>query len=127
MLAQVAIQQGVNLAGNFVRWSQNREPKAFKYNDLGTMATIGRNKAVADLNHLRFGGFMGWMLWMVVHLRGLVGYRNRLVVLMNWVINYFSYDKKIRLIIRPVKRPRTKGSKEITTDNREAITAKNLE
>ncbi|HAD97899.1 MAG TPA: FAD-dependent oxidoreductase [Cryomorphaceae bacterium] len=127
MLAQVAIQQGVNLARNFVRWEQQKEPKAFSYNDLGTMATIGRNKAVADLNHMRFGGFMGWLLWMVVHLRGLVGYRNRMVVLMNWVINYFSYDKKIRLIIRPVKRRSNKDLKEITTDNKEAISAKNLE
>ncbi len=127
MLAQVAIQQGLNLARNFVRWAKNKEPIAFEYNDLGTMATIGRNKAVADLNRLHFGGFMGWLLWMVVHLRGLVGYRNRLVVLMNWVINYFSYDKKIRLIIRPVKRRSNKDLKEITDHNREAIAAKNLE
>ncbi len=127
MLAQVAIQQGTNLAQNFINKSRNRKLKPFQYKDLGTMATIGRNKAVADLNKLHFGGFMGWLLWMIVHLRGLVGYRNRLVVLMNWVINYFSYDKKIRLIIRPVKRTTQKQSNRLTRDNQEAITARNME
>ena len=104
MLAQVAIQQAKNLAENLKRTRKSQEWVEFSYKDLGTMATIGRNKAVADLGRLRFGGFIGWFLWMGVHLRSLVGFRNRLVVLVNWVINYFSYDKKIRLIIRPVVR-----------------------
>jgi NADH dehydrogenase len=104
MLAQVAIQQGLNLANNIQLWANQKTPKPFAYKDLGTMATVGRNKAVADLNKVKFKGFAGWVLWMIVHLIGLVGFRNKAIVLMNWFINYFSYDKKIRLIIRPVHR-----------------------
>lgn len=104
MLAQVAIQQGLNLGKNLISLEKNKEIKAFKYKDLGTMATVGRNKAVADLNGVKFKGFIGWLLWMLVHLIGLVGFRNKAIVLTNWFINYFSYDKKIRLIIRPVQR-----------------------
>lgn len=104
MLAQVAIQQSKNLAKNFVNQAKGKSLKPFKYKDLGTMATVGRNKAVADLNNVKFKGFIGWFLWMMVHLLGLVGFRNKAVVLTNWFINYFSYDKKIRLIIRPVER-----------------------
>lgn len=104
MLAQVAIQQGLNVARNFIGMTKGKAPKAFKYKDLGTMATVGRNKAVADLNGVKFKGFLGWLLWMLVHLIGLVGFRNKAIVLTNWFINYFSYDKKIRLIIRPVDR-----------------------
>ena len=111
MLAQVAIQQGTNLSRNLWYWKRNMKAREFEYKDLGTMATIGRNKAVADIGKLRFSGFAGWLLWMVVHLRSLVGFRNRVVVLLNWLINYFSYDKKIRLIIRPVQR--TKVPEEI--------------
>ena len=108
MLAQVAIQQGKNLADNLKASLRGKGWQEFQYRDLGTMATIGRNKAVADLGRLKFSGFIGWFLWMTVHLRSLVGFRNRIVVLINWVINYFSYDKKIRLIIRPVVRMQRK-------------------
>lgn len=104
MLAQVAIQQGLNVSKNLVAIAKGKSPKPFKYKDLGTMATVGRNKAVADLNGIKFKGFIGWILWMLVHLIGLVGFRNKAIVLTNWFINYFSYDKKIRLIIRPVSR-----------------------
>lgn len=104
MLAQVAIQQAKNLSDNLKREKKLQSWQDFEYRDMGAMATIGRNKAVADLGRLRFGGFAGWFLWMVVHLRSLVGFRNRLVVLINWMVNYFSYDRKIRLIIRPVVR-----------------------
>ncbi len=113
MLAQVAIQQADNLAENLKRSASSKNWQEFKYKDLGTMATIGRNKAVADIGKLRFGGFAGWILWMVVHLRSLVGFRNRLVVLINWIINYFSYDKKIRLIIRPVQRNQQREEKAV--------------
>ena len=109
MLAQAAIQQGKALAKNLVYWKKGKNAQPFKYKDLGTMATVGRNKAVADLNNVKFKGFMGWVLWMGVHLVGLVGFRNKVVVLANWFINYFSYDKKIRLIIRPVPRSRQKA------------------
>lgn len=105
MLAQVAIQQGKNLAGNLKRAPKSKAPRPFHYHDLGTMATVGRNRAVAELyNRFKVKGTLGWYMWMGVHLLGLVGFRNRLVTLFNWLINYFSYDRKIRLIIRPVNR-----------------------
>lgn len=104
MLAQVAIQQGANLAKNIEAWRKGQNATDFSYEDKGSMATIGRNRAVADIGKLHLGGFPGWFLWMAVHLFSLVGFRNRMVVLLNWFFNYFSYDKKIRLIIRPVDR-----------------------
>lgn len=124
MLAQVAIQQAKNLADNLKRQQSGKVWKDFTYKDLGAMATIGRNKAVADIGRLRFSGFAGWFLWMVVHLRSLVGYRNRLVVLVNWIINYFSYDKKIRLIIRPVIRPRITAKDFVPEKPAQADTSK---
>ncbi|MDZ7846669.1 MAG: NAD(P)/FAD-dependent oxidoreductase [Owenweeksia sp.] len=123
MLAQVAIQQAKTLANNLVNWKKGAAPEAFRYKDLGTMATIGRNQAVADLGRFKFAGFIGWFLWMGVHLRSLVGFRNKLVVLLNWVINYFSYDKKIRLIIRPVIRFKKQEEKLELSKEEEAIEA----
>lgn len=105
MLAQVAIQQGLNLARNFNQGKPAAQWHKFAYQDKGTMATVGRNKAVAELyNKFMLKGFPGWAVWMAVHLISLVGFRNRVVVLFNWVVNYFSYDRKIRLIIRPWRR-----------------------
>lgn len=126
MLAQVAIQQGENLAKNLENWRRNHTPIEFSYTDKGSMATIGRNRAVADIGKLRFGGFMGWIMWMGVHLFSLVGFRNRLVVLMNWVLNYFSYDKKIRLIIRPVVRAKVQEQEQelVLKENDEAVKEK---
>lgn len=126
MLAQVAIQQGENLARNLWHWKRNMKAREFSYNDLGTMATIGRNKAVADIGKLRFSGFFGWLLWMVVHLRSLVGFRNKIVVLMNWFINYFSYDKKIRLIIRPVQRTKVPEEIDDAGPEREKVVPRNV-
>jgi NADH dehydrogenase len=122
MLAQVAIQQAQNLAKNFRRSIKGQAWQKFVYKDLGTMATVGRNKAVAELyNRFMLKGFMGWYVWMLVHLVSLVGFRNRLIVLFNWVINYFSYDRKIRLIIRPVKRTNLSSEKLSLDRNKEAI------
>jgi NADH dehydrogenase len=102
MLAQVAIQQGLNLAKNLNSGKEQKDWKPFKYKDMGTMATVGRNKAVAELyTKIMLKGFAGWAVWMGVHLISLVGFRNRMIVFFNWVVNYFSYDRKIRLIIRP--------------------------
>ena len=104
-VAQPAIQQGKKLASNLMRSLKGREMKPFRYTDKGTMATIGRNKAVADIKNMRFGGLFAWILWMVVHLFFLVGFRNRVVTFFNWTYNYINYDKAARLIIRPFKRP----------------------
>jgi NADH:ubiquinone reductase (H+-translocating) len=100
MLAPVAMQQGKNLAKNLNR-KAGEEWKAFRYRDKGTMATIGRSRAVADLKFIHLKGFLAWMAWLFIHLMLLVGFRNRVIVLFNWFWNYFSYDKAIRLIIRP--------------------------
>ncbi len=100
MVAQVAIQQGKNLAKNLLREAKGKEMKPFHYNDRGSMATIGRNKAVVDLPKFHFGGLFAWMVWMFVHLMSIVGFRNRLVILANWIWNYMTYDRGTRLIIR---------------------------
>lgn len=103
-VAQVAIQQGQQLAANLIRILNKDETKAFNYFDKGSMATIGRNKAVVDLKYWKFQGFFAWLTWMFVHLLFLVGFRNKLVTLMNWIVNYFSYDRGTRVIIRKFNR-----------------------
>lgn len=100
MLASVAGQQGFHLARNFNLKARNKKMLPFKYNDKGTMATIGRNKAVVDLSFVKFGGFLGWVTWMFVHLMLLVDYRSRVLVFINWLWSYFNYDKSTRLIVR---------------------------
>ena len=103
MVAQPAIQQGKHLANNLIRLQKEQELVPFTYKDKGSMATIGRNKAVVDIGKLRFGGFFAWFIWMFIHLYFLVGFRNRLITFFNWVYNYINYDKASRLIIRPFK------------------------
>ena len=103
MVAQPAIQQGKHLAKNLKRLLKGEKLEAFEYNDKGTMATVGRNRAVVDLGKMKFSGFSAWFVWMFVHLWFLIGFRNRLVTFFNWVYNYINYDKAARLIIRPFK------------------------
>ncbi len=103
MVAQPAIQQGNHLVKNLKRHLNGKEMLPFKYLDKGSMATIGRNKAVVDLGKFRFGGFFAWFIWMFIHIWFLVGFRNRFVTLFNWVYNYINFDKASRLIIRPFK------------------------
>ncbi len=107
MLASVATQQGVFLAKNFRRMLAGVNTQPFKYNDKGTMATVGRNRAVVDLPNIKFQGRIAWYAWMFIHLILLVGFRNRVVALINWVWSYLNYDKGIRLIIRPFERQAT--------------------
>lgn len=103
-VAQPAIQQGEHLAKNLRLLFQGKELLPFSYFDKGTLATVGRNRAVADLGKLEFGGFLAWFIWIFVHLMALVGFRNKVVVLFNWAYNYINYDKAARLIVRPFKR-----------------------
>lgn len=98
-VAQVAIQQGKNLARNLVAMQKNKPLKIFKYTDRGSMATIGRNRAVADLSFLKFSGFIAWLTWMFVHLMAIVGVKNRLLIFVNWMWNYITYDQSLRLIL----------------------------
>jgi len=100
MVAQVAIQQGKQLANNILLQLQGKERKRFSYKDKGSLATIGKRKAVADIGKLRFGGYIAWLLWSVVHLLSISGFRNKLLVGLNWAWSYFTYDKGNRLIIR---------------------------
>ncbi|HMT28983.1 MAG TPA: NAD(P)/FAD-dependent oxidoreductase [Bacteroidia bacterium] len=104
MVAQVAIQQADRLAHNLIAVKKGKSQKPFKYKNLGSLATIGRNKAVADFSFLKLQGFPAWIVWMAVHLMTIVGFRNRLIVFINWVWSYLSYDRAIRLIIRPFHR-----------------------
>jgi NADH dehydrogenase len=101
MVAQVAIQQGERLGKNMIARMLGHKQKAFAYNDLGSMATIGRNRAVVDLPFIKFQGRIAWLVWMFIHLMTLVSFRNRLIVFVNWMWNYFTYERSIRLIIRP--------------------------
>ncbi len=102
-VAQVAMQQAENLAGNLERLFTKQPQRSFHYKDLGSMATIGRNKAVVDLPRFKFKGGFAWFVWLFVHLFQLIGVKNRLFVFLNWVMNYFTYDQSLRLIIRPFK------------------------
>ncbi|WP_420576877.1 NAD(P)/FAD-dependent oxidoreductase [Ekhidna sp.] len=101
MMAPVAMQQGEHLAGNLKRLFSDKPLKPFKYLDKGSMATIGRNKAVVDMpGGLHFKGFFAWLIWMFIHILYLIGFRNKLITLNNWIWSYFTYDKGTRLIIR---------------------------
>jgi NADH dehydrogenase len=101
MVAQVAIQQGKHLAKNLNLSLKGKPMIPFSYFNWGTLATIGRNRAVADFPVIRLQGRIAWFTWIFIHLMQLVGFRNRLVVLVNWMWSYLSYDSAIRLIIRP--------------------------
>lgn len=103
-VAQPAIQQGKLLGKNLIKLINNQPLKPFVYHDKGSMATIGRNKAVVDLKHFKFAGFFAWFVWMFVHLMSLVGFRNRVITFFNWTYNYINFDKAARLIIRPFKK-----------------------
>lgn len=100
-LAQVAIQQARLVARNLRAERRGKEAHPFAYRNLGTMATIGRKKAVVEIGKLKFGGFVAWMLWLVVHLRSILGVKNKTVVFLNWMWNYFNYTQSLRLILKP--------------------------
>ncbi|HEV7383114.1 MAG TPA: FAD-dependent oxidoreductase, partial [Dyadobacter sp.] len=100
-LAQPAMQQGKALARNVWRVLDGKKAIPFKYKDLGSMATIGRNRAVVDLPFWKFQGFFAWLTWMFVHLMSIVGVKNRVLTLINWVWSYVTYDQSLRLILRP--------------------------
>ena len=104
MMAQPAMQQGRLLADNLIKIINKKTPKPFEYKDKGSMATIGRNKAVVDLPKFKFSGVFAWFVWMFVHLFSLIGFKNKAVVFLNWVYNYVRFDREARLIMRPYKK-----------------------
>jgi NADH dehydrogenase len=103
-VAQVAIQQAKLLAAN-LKGSEGKETmKDFSYKDLGSMATVGRNKAVADLPKIKFAGFFAWLIWMFIHLMSIMGGKNKLFAFINWAWSYVTFDQSLRLIIKPAIR-----------------------
>ncbi|CAK7068657.1 MAG: NADH dehydrogenase [Parabacteroides sp.] len=103
-VAQVAIQQGNLLADNLINIENGQPLKPFHYKDLGTLATVGRNKAVADIKNIKFQGFFAWLIWLFIHLRSILGIKNKLVILIEWIWSYFTYDQSIRLILHIPKK-----------------------
>ena len=108
-LAQPAIQQAKLLAKNLLKREQGKAMKPFQYRDLGSMATIGRNKAVVDLPKWKFQGLFAWYVWMFVHLMAILGVKNKILVFINWFWSYVTYDQSLRLIIRPRITSKTKA------------------
>ena len=100
MLSSPAMQAGRLVAANILRELHGEAPKPFRYRDKGSMATIGRNAAVASVGRLRLQGFLGWLAWLVVHLYFLIGFRNRVTVLIGWAWNYVRFDRPVRIIAR---------------------------
>ncbi len=100
MLATVAQQQAKTAARNLQKILKGEKPESFRYKDPGLLATIGRNAAVARIWGLSFSGFIAWVIWVGLHIFRLIGFRNRLVVLINWAWDYFFYDNQVRLITR---------------------------
>jgi len=100
-VAQVAIQQAKLLAGNLERKIKGKPGKEFKYKDLGTMTTIGRNLAVVELPYIHFHGVFAWFVWMFIHLMSIIGVRNKMMIFFNWAWKYFTYDQSTRLLLRP--------------------------
>ena len=105
-VAQVAIQQAKNLAKNLKKINEGEGDNSltsFKYNNLGSMATIGRNKAVVEIGKFHSQGFFAWILWLIVHLRSILGVKNKMMVLLNWLWKYVSYNDSIRMITYATK------------------------
>lgn len=103
-VCKVANDQGAQLAKNLLLSLKDRKVNPFRYKDLGTMATVGRNKAVVDgfpFTHAHFKGWIAWMMWMGFHLYKLLGVKNKIQVFVNWAYKYITYDQNLRLIIRP--------------------------
>jgi NADH dehydrogenase len=100
-VAQVAMQEGRTAAKNILRRIGREPTRPFRYKDLGNMATIGRNRAVADIHGIKLHGFVAWVVWLFIHLINLIGFRNRFIVLSQWIWGYLTFHRRVRLITRP--------------------------
>lgn len=103
-LAPAAVQQGERLASNLIAKLRGKPMVKFKYTNKGSMATVGRLKAVVDLPAYKFQGMFAWWVWMFVHIMSLVGFRNKIIAFFDWSYNYFTYDRPLGLIIRPFRK-----------------------
>ena len=99
MIAPVAIQQGKWAAQNILRQAGGKEPRPFIYKDKGAMVTIGRNAAVTRIGAREFRGFFAWTIWIVIHIMNLIGFRNKLFVIINWIWDYLFFERSVRLIL----------------------------
>jgi NADH dehydrogenase len=95
------MQQGKWAARNIMRTLEGESPTAFKYKDLGNMATIGRNHAIAVVFGLKLQGIIAWLAWLLIHLVNLIGFRNRVLVMSHWFWGYFTFHRRVRLITGP--------------------------
>lgn len=118
-VAQVALQQADNLSKNLKSIQQGKEMKAFRYKDLGSMATVGRKLAVVDLPFIKFQGFFAWITWLFVHLMAILGVKNKLLIFLDWSWNYLSFDPSLRLLIKP-KYVRSGERKDLVEEKAEA-------
>ena len=103
-VANVAINQGKLLAKNLLAIIKGKEQKQYEYTDLGSMATIGRNKAVVELPFVKFKGYFAWLIWMFLHLMLILSVRNKIIIFINWAWNYISKNSSLRLILKEDKR-----------------------
>lgn len=106
-VAPVAQQQGAYVAKHILQSMSNQPSEKFNYFDKGSMATVGRNKAVVDMGKIHFNGFFGWMTWMFVHLMSIYGFRNKLITFVNWAIKFFTKNSGVRLIFHKYDEPRS--------------------
>jgi len=104
-VATVAIEQAKHLAKNFKKMLKGQPAEPFHYKDKGSLATVGRHRAVADLPFIKFQGFFAWVFWMFLHLMLVLGVKNKLLIFVNWLWKYFTFDQSLRLIIKPFKKP----------------------
>jgi len=119
-IAQPAIQQGNHLAFNLLKLIRNKPLKPFKYFDKGTLAIVGRGRAVADFpGKLHLNGFFVWIIWLIIHICYSVGFRNKLVVISNWTYRFFTYQRANRLIIRPFVRANDHKGQQFVNKYRE--------
>ncbi len=117
-VAQPAIQQGQHLAKNLQRLLRKHDPEPFEYFDKGSLAIIGRSRAVADLpRNLHLNGLLAWFAWLFVHIYYLIGFRSKLIVLSNWIYRFFTYERGTRLIIRPFVRKGDEKAEEFVVKN----------
>jgi NADH dehydrogenase len=98
--APVAMQQGLHIADNLIRLIKNKTTKNFSYLDKGQMATIGRSRAVVNIGKFSFHGFFAWLVWLVVHIYYLIGFKNKFFVMYQWIWSYMTYKKGARLIVK---------------------------
>jgi NADH dehydrogenase len=114
-VAQVALQQAENFVGNLKKFENDEEPTEFSYKDLGSLATIGRNLAVADLPFIKLKGFLAWIIWLFVHLMSILGVKNRLIIFINWAWNYITYDQTLRLLLQPKPKRKYREEDKVNT------------